>query len=335
MKKKFLFKFMVFAVIGSLVTMTSCKDYDDDIDNLQGQITSLKTTVDAIDAAVKGGSVITGVTSNDNGITITLSNGQSYNITNGADGATGPAGAAGADGAPGSVVTIGENGNWFIDGEDTGLSATGPAGEAGADGADGADGAYYYPSEDGFWHKVTGDLDEATTQAWLPTGTVTAIWDNGVVTLYNVENLENGFVLGQVGLTKLTLIPDYVADEGGALPVINFSPLVAECGEIAPSTQVRYQVSPSNATVDQIDVENLEFMYNNPTILNSSRAAGINPTAKFISLEDGVLTVEVDIDTEKLEGPNSNKIDQIMLMVPLKSGGEVSSDWAKVVSTET
>src|SRR5690606_14298544 len=31
----------------------------------------------------------------------------------------------------------------------------------------------------------------------------------------------------------------------------------------------------------------------------------------------------------------SNKIDQIMLMVPLKTGGEVSSDWAQVVSSET
>lgn len=344
MKKKLFFKFFVFAVIGALVTMTSCKDYDDDISNLESQISSLKTTVDQIDAAVKAGSVITNVTSSDNGITVTLSNGQSYNITNGADGATGPAGAAGADGAPGSVVTIGENGNWFIDGVDTELAARGPQGETGAPGADGEpgadgtpgtpgkDGAYYYPNEDGFWHKVEGDVDTATEQAWLPVGTITAVYADGVVTLYNVEGSEEPVVLGMATLTKLTLIPDFVADEGGALPVINFSPLVAECGEIAPSTQVRYQVSPSNATVSQIDIENISFKYNNPTVLKS---AAINPKAKFISLANGVLTVEVDIDTEKLDDPNSGKIDQIMLMVPLVSGGEVSSDWAKVVSSET
>lgn len=38
-------------------------------------------------------------------------------------GATGPVGPAGANGAPGSVVTIGANGNWLIDGIDTGESA--------------------------------------------------------------------------------------------------------------------------------------------------------------------------------------------------------------------
>lgn len=36
---------------------------------------------------------------------------------------------------------IGGNGNWFVNGEDTGVSATGPAGADGADGQDGADGA--------------------------------------------------------------------------------------------------------------------------------------------------------------------------------------------------
>jgi hypothetical protein len=107
MKKKLFFKFFVFAVIGALVTMTSCKDYDDDISNLESQLSSLRGTVDQIDAAVKAGSVISNVASTANGIKITLSNGQSYDITNGANG---------ANGADGSVVTIGENGNWFIDG---------------------------------------------------------------------------------------------------------------------------------------------------------------------------------------------------------------------------
>ena len=44
--KKLFFKLFVFAVIGALVTITSCKDYDDDIDNLQGQIDQLATKSD-------------------------------------------------------------------------------------------------------------------------------------------------------------------------------------------------------------------------------------------------------------------------------------------------
>jgi len=41
MKKKLLFKLFIFAVIGAFVTVTSCKDYDDDINNLQDQIEKL------------------------------------------------------------------------------------------------------------------------------------------------------------------------------------------------------------------------------------------------------------------------------------------------------
>ncbi len=44
--KKLFFKLFVFAVIGAFVTITSCKDYDDDIDNLQGQIDQLATKSD-------------------------------------------------------------------------------------------------------------------------------------------------------------------------------------------------------------------------------------------------------------------------------------------------
>ena len=46
-----------------------------------------------------------------------------------------------ACGNGGSNITIGENGNWFIDGTDTGVSATGPKGETGEAGQDGQNGA--------------------------------------------------------------------------------------------------------------------------------------------------------------------------------------------------
>lgn len=57
----------------------------------------------------------------------------------GEQGEQGPAGAAGQDGHT-PVLTIGENGNWFVDGVDTGIAAQGPKGEQGAPGADGKDG---------------------------------------------------------------------------------------------------------------------------------------------------------------------------------------------------
>jgi len=51
---------------------------------------------------------------------------------NGKDGVDGKDGIDGNTGTLNSVLTIGENGNWFIDGDDTHVKATGPTGPAGA-----------------------------------------------------------------------------------------------------------------------------------------------------------------------------------------------------------
>jgi len=44
MKKKLFFKLFIFAVIGTLVTFTSCKDYDDDISRIDADLTALKNS---------------------------------------------------------------------------------------------------------------------------------------------------------------------------------------------------------------------------------------------------------------------------------------------------
>lgn len=45
MKKKLFFKLFIFAVIGALVTVTSCKDYDDDISRLDTDLAAAKTSL--------------------------------------------------------------------------------------------------------------------------------------------------------------------------------------------------------------------------------------------------------------------------------------------------
>ena len=60
MNKKFLSAILFGALmIGSTGTFTSCKDYDDDIKDLQGQIDANKTAIDQINALINSGSVIT------------------------------------------------------------------------------------------------------------------------------------------------------------------------------------------------------------------------------------------------------------------------------------
>lgn len=82
MKRKYFSALLMGALtIASVSTFTSCKDYDDDISGLQSQIDQLKKTIDEINSQITAGSILTDVVKNDNGITVKLSNGKTYDIT--------------------------------------------------------------------------------------------------------------------------------------------------------------------------------------------------------------------------------------------------------------
>ncbi len=83
----------------------------------------------------------TGSDGNVDTYTITYADGKTYSftVTNGADGSQGIQGDPGEDGHT-PVVTIGSNGNWFVDGKDTGKSTKGEKGEQGDKGETGEKG---------------------------------------------------------------------------------------------------------------------------------------------------------------------------------------------------
>ncbi len=82
--------------------------------------------------------------------TITYSNGTTsiFKVTNGVDGAQGIQGEKGEDGHT-PVITIGANGNWYVDDVDTGISAQGPKGDQGEQGPQGETGPHGEPGKDG------------------------------------------------------------------------------------------------------------------------------------------------------------------------------------------
>ena len=138
--------------MASTSAFVSCKDYDDDIQNLQTQIDTNSKAISEIQKLIQSGSVITSVDKTAGGVTVKLSNGNSFDITNGVngnDGANGKDGVDGANGKDGSVITIGDNGNWFIDGKDTGMAAQGPQGPQGEQGPQGPQGDPGVPGADG------------------------------------------------------------------------------------------------------------------------------------------------------------------------------------------
>ena len=168
MRKKYLSALLFGALLfASAGTFTSCKDYDDDINNLQQQITSNKDAIAALQKLVGEGKWVSSVTPIENGFTVTMNDGTTQNIT----------GINGEDGKPGTVITLDPTtNNWIIDGVDTGVCAKGekgdkgdqgeqgPAGEAGEAGEQGPAGepgkSPYIDAETGNWFVY--QWDEAT-----------------------------------------------------------------------------------------------------------------------------------------------------------------------------
>ena len=183
MKKNFLNAILFGGLIAlSAGSFVACSDYDDDINGLQEQIDSVNATLAALQAQVDAGRWVTTLTKTDAGFTVVFSDGSTYDIKNGQDGAAGTAGEAGA---AGSVLTIGDDGYWYIDGVTTGYKAEIDTNQMS------------YVDEDGYWN-IGG---EKTT--YKAVGNTYAVKDDdGVWTLY---------VPGQDGTIQKVELPSAAA----------------------------------------------------------------------------------------------------------------------------
>ena len=157
MNKKFLSAILFGALmVSSTGTFVSCKDYDDDIKDLQEQINSNKDAIAALQKLVGEGKWVTNISSIENGFSVTMSDGTTTSIT----------GIKGADGKNGTEWTIGEDGFWYKDGEKTASQAVAKDGE---DGKPGATAPSPKISADGFWvvyewDAAKGEFVEKTTE---------------------------------------------------------------------------------------------------------------------------------------------------------------------------
>jgi hypothetical protein len=345
--------------LASTSVFVSCKDYDDDIKNLQTQIDTNKKTLDNINTLVTSGSVITNVertTTGNGGIVITLSNGQKYEISNGATGATG---AAGKDAV---VWTIGTDGYWYQDGVKSDYKAKGEdgakgeTGAAGAAGANGKDGKYYVPGEDGFWYEVVDGVSTKTNVKWSTSndGAVSVVFDEetGEVKIQGVEGFENGIVLAMNNAVRsLVFEGDGVNQKvrvyidgvpGIRVASFNFKPLVASSknsqaekwnptgtGVINPATYAYYHVNPSNANVEDLQAENaLSYIVKKDADYLKTRAnatADFDVKPEFVSFEDGVLKVKLNVTGK---AATDEKISVAALQLKKGNDEVVTSDYA-------
>ena len=124
---------------------SGCKDYDDDIDNLQTQIDANKASIAELQNFVKEGKWVTNVEQITDGFKITFNDNKSYSIT------------SGKDATPTTIKIDPVTKNWIVNDNDLGIcaegkkGADGKPGAAGSPGGKGEDGYAPQISENGFW----------------------------------------------------------------------------------------------------------------------------------------------------------------------------------------
>lgn len=281
MKRKFFSMLMFGVLVTSALSLTSCKDYDDEINDLQEQIDANSKSIETIENLIKSGSVITSVASTDNGVTVTLSDGKTFSISNGKDGEKGD---------PGTSWTIGDDGYWYKDGVKTDYYALGTKGEKGdkgdqgekgdkgdpgEDGKDGTDGTsattvYYVPNADTgcFDLYKNGELQEHTNISFLGTGTITAVMDGDNLQLYGVKGGSNPTIISLSGdLRSLVFIPNLYWDgiETIEYPWIQDTILSHKTGLATTSRK-----SMGSKTIKLIDDYKSNYYPNNQELINVS-----------------------------------------------------------------
>ena len=166
MNKKFLSAILFGALmVSSTGTFVSCKDYDDDIDAINKELTDLKSKLSDLESKVNaGGAYVTKIESVDGGFKVSVSDGTSYNLTV-------------ASAAPGSKVVIDDKtGEISIDGKATGWFATTDEGEEAVD---------MTPFvKDGYWYFYDKAAKEFVKSEYKAAGDAYAVVKDGVVTLH-------------------------------------------------------------------------------------------------------------------------------------------------------
>lgn len=149
MNKKFLSAVLFGALMAtSTGTFVSCKDYDDDIDQINNKLSSVEATIADLQKKIGDGAYVKSITQAADGFTVTMSDGSTTTIT----GIKGDAGQDGKDGAEWTIV----DGYWACNGEKTDVKAVGTDGKDGQKEVEKrADGWYLWNGTD--YEKVTVD----------------------------------------------------------------------------------------------------------------------------------------------------------------------------------
>lgn len=365
MKRKYFSALLMGALtIASVSTFTSCKDYDDDISSLQSQIDKLNEMVSKIQGQIDKGAILTGVSPVENGVKLTLSNGDSYTITNGKDGAKGADGAAGAPGTPGKdadIWKIGDDGYWYKNETKTNWKAVGTdgaAGAAGTAGTAGKDGKYYVPNPQTGTFFVYGDGDKDAYDSgvsYLASGIITATWTKDVLTLNGVKNEAGEQIVINLttDLKALVFSPEYYYQgiEAFEMATYKFKPKTVETVDpdgnyktdapttasaffnYAPDMTASYFLNPANAKVEN-KAELFSFISADKEYKTRATGAKRDFRVEKVDLsKSGMVTVHTKYNGDAVKSIAADNQVTVLALQYKGVNGTVTSDFAAVRAT--
>ncbi len=332
MNKRFINVLLVASLVSAAsVGFTSCKDYDDDINNLQTQIDGIKVTIGELQEKIAGGAVITAVTPTADGINITLSDGKTYGLTNGKDGANG------------TTWTIGTDGYWYKDGVKTDYKAIGVDGAPGAPGATGATGAtgpqgdagiYYVPNPETGCFDIykNGQKIESTTISWRPQGDagITAVYSGNKLILTGV-NGDASTVEIAVGtpVGSIAFVPSVVDDDFTTYPTTDkpFYHIVDYLSEAKYNTATKAFIPQTDWDKSNVVAFNYRLNPNDAYVANEARTAFVDRivtsratgdankllTARAFNQANGEMTVDALVNARRLATNNDNNVAALQL----------------------
>ena len=370
-KKYFSVLLMGAMTVATVGTVTSCKDYDDDISNLQEQIDKLSETIKNIQTQIDNGAILTSVTPTENGMTITLNqNGQTknYTISNGKDGQNGKS------------WKIGDNGNWwydegngYVDSKFPARGENGTNGENGNNGENGKNGKYYVPNPETGCFDIyqDGTKVESTNIAYTATAAnaITATWEKGVLTLVGVKDAVDGKIVLNLNsvLRAMVFNPSHYVDGVEAIDLATYkyqplgvkkvnadddfladAPFYALLADgvtvesplyFAPDMKASYFLNPSNADVTE-DAKDYKFLMSSAKYTDFTRAAATSIfTVKKVENKDGKLNVSAKYDGEAIkqltdEGGALNREMTLVALQYTKDDATVTSDFATLTTSD-
>ena len=185
-------------MLGAML-VSSCSDkYDDQINDLQGQIDAARKEITDLKGSIVKGVFVTGIDKTDDGIKVSFSDGGSKEISGFKAGAA-------------DVWTI-VDGYWAKNDDKTDVKAKGE------DGANGEDGNYWKPEEkDAKWYWVEYNTKGATGEKVEIEGIPAAIWDKDAEVL-KLSLTDGTYVVNLTSKLKtLAFVPDAIDNGLGAI----------------------------------------------------------------------------------------------------------------------